>query len=300
MEEEGVRIPIGYRDISSHKLFANEPPNKLFHYTGLNGASGILESRSLWLTKLSYLNDKAELRLAIDLFRSEVDRILPSVGDNEKKEFLMKASHQLQSFSKINICVASFCENSDLLSQWRSYGNNGAGIALEFNANDLKNISNGMNLWKCVYAPREHKIVISDLIDILLRSYDVVAARKETSTDWETVKTDLLGYFNTTFLRVAPVIKNSHFHEEKEWRLITMPTQSTDKNWHARVSNERVAEYYKLDFNLIGSAQYEFISGAIIGPTREPNLVADAVWVLFRKNGFKHKHVANSQIPYRS
>ena len=60
MSEEGVKIPLGYIDIPSHKLFACEPPNEIYHYTDFNGASGILESKSsrrcLWVLYLTSEN----------------------------------------------------------------------------------------------------------------------------------------------------------------------------------------------------------------------------------------------------
>lgn len=218
MPEEGIRIPIKYSDLPSHKLFACEPPSVIYHYTNYEGAKGIIENKSLWLTKLSYLNDTTELRLAIDLFRNIARKKAQELTDQEKRKFLKDASHQLQSFEETNICVVCFCESGDLLSQWRSYGNASKGIALEFNANSLKRLSNTglMNLWKCLYNTSEHIKVISELIDMLLNSYDVVSEGRQRNEAWEKTKEGLIGYFNSTFLQIAPVIKNSHFHEEKE------------------------------------------------------------------------------------
>lgn len=300
MSDEGVRIPLGYADIPSHELFACDPPKAIYHYTDYNGASGIIESKSLWLTKLSYLNDKSELKLAIDLFRSQAASWVNKIGDGEKAKFLEETSHQLQSFSNTNICVASFCEDGDLLSQWRSYGNDGSGVAIEFDAHSLTRLSNTglMNLWKCVYSRNEQQRVVEGLIEILLRSYDVVSATR--TEKFENTKKDIIGYFNTTFLRVAPVIKDYHFREEREWRIITASRPYTDDNWFSRVSNNRVSQYYKLRFDLVDNGKYEFVNGVIVGPTREPNQVADAMGVLLHKNGYNHKHVGYSQIPYRS
>jgi len=300
VSDEGVKIPLGYADIPSHKLFACDPPKQIYHYTDFNGVSGIIESKSLWLTKLSYLNDKSELTLAIDLFRSQAASWANKIGDGEKAKFLRDASHQLQSFSNTNICVASFCEDGDLLSQWRSYGNDGSGVAIEFDAHSLTSLSRPapMNLWKCVYSREEQQTVVEGLIEILLRSYDVVGATR--TTNWENTKKDIIGYFNTTFLTVAPVIKNYHFSEEREWRIITASMPFTDDNWFSRVSNNRVAQYYKLRFDLVDNGKYGFVNGVIVGPTREPTQVAEAISVLMHKNGYCHKHVGHSQIPYRS
>jgi len=302
MSEEGVRIPLNFTDIPCHKLFASKPPESIFHYTDFNGMSGIVESKSLWLTKLSYLNDKSELKYAIDRFKFTAEIRASKINNSEKKEFLESTSKNLNNLENTNICVASFCEDGDLLSQWRSYGNDGSGVAIEFNANALNKLSNTglMNLWKCVYSEQDQHLIVDGLVDILLNSFDVVYKSKEINENWEATKKDIQGYFNTTFLRVAPVIKNSHFREEKEWRLITVSRPFTDENWYARVSNQRVSEYYKLNFDLIDAANYYFIQGVTVGPTNEPWMKADAIGVLLRKNGFKHKHMHVSQIPYRS
>src|SRR5438067_10707873 len=44
----------------------------------------------------------------------------------------------LEGFRRTNICVASFCEENDLLSQWRAYGNDGRGISLGFGSAGLR------------------------------------------------------------------------------------------------------------------------------------------------------------------
>lgn len=300
--KKDVRIPIEYQDIPSHELFTCELSKPIYHYTDYDGAKGIIENKSLWMTKLSYLNDKSELKLAIDLFRASANELVKRIEGDEKKGLLVETAHQLQSFQETNICVASFCENEDLLSQWRSYGNGGACVALGFNAKLLKGLSNKglMNLWRCVYKPHEQKRIIDDLINILMRSYDVINSTRDTCEDWNKAKSDLIGSFNTTFLRVAPVIKNHHFHEEKEWRIITASKPYTDKNWFSRISNNRVSQYYRLDFGLLDKGVYELLDGIIIGPTEEPRLVSEAFMVLLYKAGYKRKNIGYSQIPYTS
>lgn len=298
---EGIRVPIGYEDIPSHELFTCEPPSVIYHYTDYDGAKGIIESKSLWLTKLSYLNDIKELKLAIDLFRESAAEWAKKIDQEEKREFLDKTAHQLQYFQNTNIGVASFCENGDLLSQWRSYCNGDSGVALEFNARSFKSLSNlGLNLWRCVYLPQEQKTIIDGLINILLMSYDVINSTGVSGENREKTKSDIMGYFTGTFLQVAPVIKDSHYYEEKEWRIITRSTSSTDENWFPMISNNRIYQYYRVDFNLIDHGTYEFLEGIIIGPTNEPTQISDAFRVLLHKAGYKHKHFKYSQIPYRS
>ena len=113
-----------------YSLFADDPPEYLYHYTDLNGASGIITSKSLWLTKFHYLNDTSELYYGIKLFKKLVQKYSDKeITSPEEKDFLLKVSNRLSVGIDDNICVASFCENKNLLSQWRGYGNTGNGIA---------------------------------------------------------------------------------------------------------------------------------------------------------------------------
>ena len=220
----------------------------------------------------------------------------------KKREFLKSASSQLESFRQTNICVGSFCEHGDLLSQWRAYSNSSSGVALGFQGAALSCLSNTgrMHLWKCVYDKAGQVRVVNDLVNLLVNAFDITSQTKSSNQNWDKTRSDLVGYFNTTFLRIAPVLKNSHFKEEKEWRMVTTPMPHNDKNYGVRIGNKRVSQYYSLDFNLLDSGKFEFVETVVIGPTREPDKVGSAFFVLLCNLGYKRRNVTYSQIPYRA
>ena len=287
------KIPILIRDLPSHELFMCNPPEVLFHYTNYEGAKGIIESHSLWLTKVAYLNDKSELKLAIDLFKTNVQAICKQSPDQELGNFLVTVANQLDCFQSTNICVASFCVNQDLLSQWRSYGNNASGIAIGFLTEQLLSLSNShsLRLWKCIYDWDQQNRLIGELLNQLIESYKIISSADKSS---------LIPFFNTTFLSLAPVIKNRHFREENEWRLIIGPKKNTDPNWNARISNTRVSEYYKLDFLPDNEGFFKTIKGLVIGPSSDPLIVSNPFNVLLEKNKYKFEQIIFSQIPYKA
>lgn len=301
-ERDGVRIPLGIRDLGTHSLFMRAAPDKLFHYTTLNGLRGIIESRTLWLTKAAYLNDRSELKHAITLFQQEANRQATALlGDKaDIGELLREAAHQLDSFQETNICLASFCEDGDLLSQWRGYGSSGSGVALGFSGQALERV-NGTGwakLLRCLYEPAEQIQVIRDLVCLLCNAY-VLCKSSASSDRHSTIRKDLIGYFNTTFLQVAPVLKNKHFAEEREWRIVTLPRKNTDLKFRALVSNERVSQHYVYDLAPNESGNYDFLSSVVIGPSSEPRLVSDAVWTLCSQSKVGLNALTISQIPYR-
>src|SRR5438034_9907722 len=120
-------------NLPSRAAFESAPPPHLFHYTDLEAVKGIFTSKSLWLSKFTSTNEISEIRLAIQHFQAFVEKEARDVAGGEA-ELLREAAWQLESYRRTNICLASFCEENDLLSQWRSYGNDGRGIALGFSS----------------------------------------------------------------------------------------------------------------------------------------------------------------------
>src|SRR5215813_9987824 len=56
---------------------------ELYHYTGIQGLTGIIESRKLWATHYKFLNDSEE----IIHFKERLPRILKPVFTNLLKDF---------------------------------------------------------------------------------------------------------------------------------------------------------------------------------------------------------------------
>jgi hypothetical protein len=298
----GEPLKLGISNLASRDLFLRQAPPILYHYTTLNGLKGIVESKSLWLTKAAYLNDSSELKLAIHLFQHHAELFANrySTSHPDYAKLLKKAAFQLDSFRNTNICLASFCEDGDLLSQWRGYTNSGTGVALGFSGIALERINTsgwGM-LLRCIYGTEQHVQVIHDLIKALIDSYEV--CKKNCSTDkLESVAEDLIGYFSTTFLRVAPVLKNKHFAEEKEWRIVTLPQKITDPKFHSMISNDRVSQYYVYNMQPAESGQHDFLNKMVLGPAPDTELLSDAIWTLCFKQEVGLKSLEYSRIPFR-
>jgi hypothetical protein len=281
-------------DLPSRLAFEAIPPDHLFHYTDLEGVKGIFTSRTLWMSKFTASNDISEIQLAIRHFQSYVQREA-SQHTKDEGDFLREAADQLESFRRTNICLASFCEQHDLLSQWRSYGNDGRGIALGFNSKRLVDLAerNGLRLFRCVYDQAAHERIASDLVNLLLASF------RTSPPDGPQARRALITRFNSMFLVVAPVIKDHRFVEEREWRLISNPMPFDDPNMIAVLKGNQAS--VKLTVKLTGDSEgmSNLIPRVTIGPTLDPHNVSDAIDVLSQRNGFHISDIAISGIPYR-
>jgi len=149
--------------------------DELYHYTGIQGLKGIIESRTLWATHYKYLNDGEEIvhfrELLPNIFRPVLKKAfddLPALQDTPLfKEYssiedaiegetrkltsalfdvTFSGATDRQVFTEPYI--ASFCTvekhndqiaNHGLLSQWRGYGTDG-GYVIVFDTNELINL----------------------------------------------------------------------------------------------------------------------------------------------------------------
>ncbi len=287
--------PLPVDRLGTRALFEAEPPLELFHYTDLDGIAGILETRYLWLSKVSTLNDTSEINHAVHLFKVLAHEATTSLPQDEAR-LLREAAEQLEHVRRTNICVGSFCEEEDQLGQWRSYGNDGRGIAIGFASAELVRIAreHQVRLVRCVYRPEQHVQITKDLAGLLLEAY-----RDARGGGGEQAWRELIARFVSTFLLIAPVIKDSHFGLEREWRLVSLPRAPDDPDLTAVLSGNQASVRFILPLARESARDIEVISSIVIGPTVDPENIADAVDVLARRRGFRIPAIRYSRVPYR-
>ena len=143
------------------KMQKDPPEQMLYHYTTTAGLKGIIEDKAFWLTHQNYVNDTTEGKYGNELIRKWLkDRINSDLAmetiayiEEVEKQFL------IQSF------VCCFCEQGDLLSQWRGY-TEGSGYALGLSYPLLKKI------------PKEHSQMSKTMIRLGKVIYEKDAQEK--------------------------------------------------------------------------------------------------------------------------
>ena len=280
--------------LASRRLFQRKPPRHLFHYTDLEAVKGIFTSKSLWLSKFTSTNDISEIRLAIQHFQAFVEKEARDATSEESK-LLREAAAKLEGYRDTNICLASFCEEDDLLSQWRSYGNDGRGVALGFSTRNLQRIAERykLSLYRCVYDQKEQERIAADLVATLLKSFRAAKPRTADKRD------ALLAQFHAAFLHVAPVIKDHRFGEEREWRLVSKSLPFDDEAMIAVLKGNQASVKYVVRLTQGSRNHSDVISRVTIGPTLDPYNVSDAIQLLAARQGFQVDAIEISGIPFR-
>jgi hypothetical protein len=109
------------------ELISSPVPDRLWHYTDLEGFRGIVGSKRIYATNIKYLNDREESKHALALAKRLLLENLPPEADAPLVrqlvvgEFDRVFERGALSPENLTLFTASFTANGDLLSQWRGY-----------------------------------------------------------------------------------------------------------------------------------------------------------------------------------
>ena len=210
-----------------------EIPQKLWHYTSMQGFRGIVESKTIWATDTRFLSDREESIHAHKIANELVEET-PEFGD---KGFPLRDNlRQAVQFAfddgalhpdRTQFFVASFSAAEDRLSQWRGYSGQTSGVSLAFDlfVPRIEVRVNGFGLLApCVYDLKTKKECLSHALDHYKEKSEQIwkegpdacnpVSAEEIRKRLAMVKTGV------ELLQVTALLKNESFFEEKEWRLI--------------------------------------------------------------------------------
>lgn len=189
-------------------------PELFYHYCSVGAMQAILESRRILLTSFYYMNDYMECRWLDQLIRNA-----PLESQVALRNGFAQAFWAVYNIRQAYL--ACFSEESDLLSQWRAYADDGQGVSIGFNLDHFgieralphTNVSanSGMGLHNVIYDPKEQRAIV----DFLVRE----AIASESRISPQNAGCELANAFK----RIATIVKNPAFQEEREWRLICLP-----------------------------------------------------------------------------
>jgi hypothetical protein len=196
-------------------------PEQLFHYTTQSGLLGILESGALWVTQIQYLNDSTEFGLALKLALERAVARKTTENNAVCVAMLDSVIGWIKEIKIFNICSVSFCEDSDLLSQWRGYAeNSGYSVGFQTDALADKSETIGGHLFRCIYENDIQSQIVDEIITASLSS--VVDLNKENNSEEYTnsIIHGIADKVKRSIVKYGVCFKDAKFKEEREWRII--------------------------------------------------------------------------------
>jgi hypothetical protein len=298
-------------------------PGLLYHYTTADGLKGIIEGNELWATSAYFLNDSAEISYGYDVLAEVLKDWIANNPRPEDSLPIGLARDMEHTFGKDYrefiikpIYLACFCEEDNLLSQWRTYGQSG-GYSIGFQAH-VEGPCGGLRpeppvytaKWvKVSYDRNEHIARCRQLLDLFLPLFDDhTLADALTTVDLP----EHLGY--SGFLRLLSEIlveetmgfKNRAFDVEKEWRIVVrereLLKQETDDGGrtepliHSRSLRGVLTPYVKL---VTPTGKPLPIASIRSGPTLDKRTAAMAIATLLDQNKYRRVFVHGSDISVR-
>jgi hypothetical protein len=302
------------------------PTGFLYHYTSVEGLRGIIENNELWATSAYYLNDSAEITYGCTVLTQVLDEwiVQNPRATNPLSVGLVKDLRQafgdyfLDKTLVRPIYLVCFCENDNLLSQWRAYGQSG-GYSLGFR------VAIGSRFQNEGFTP-EPKTYTGKWVKV---EYD----RLKQAEKCKSVLTSLLAILGEAeigdailklddhprngyshFLRTITEIlfeeivsfKNEAFQVENEWRIVVaqrdLLKQGVDDGGktptpiYFRCFKGMLIPYVKLNVNPSKKLPIACVRS---GPTLDKTMAQMSISMILEKNGFPALRVEGSGITVR-
>lgn len=257
----------------------------------------IIQGGDLWLSHLRFSNDDAEFVHGVQFVDDELKALAKaSRADKERGELIRRIRSLLQEQREQAIFICCFCEQDNLLSQWRGYADNGGGVSIEFDAPGFRQLSGedssarGLTrLWRVVYKEESQRKIVRSAID-----FPYGGSMKLD---------DRVGYVRDALSFFLPTFKSSGFIDEKERRLIFTPGPANPPSTRFRVRGGLVVPYVRMreiGRDPPGPTPTRLpIRRVLVGPGQYRELNRQSLRMVLDANGYDGVAVDVSNIRYR-
>ncbi len=274
-----------------------EPAGPLFHYTNSAGFLGIVRSGQLWASDAEFLNDAQELQYGREqLYRALLEQAAstehlhqPGSAEASRATVMRSAAAHLfpggpfASKAYHAVYVACFCDDGDVLSQWRGYAS-GGGYALGFDRDILGSVAIGDLATEPEVSPVQYGAsAIPAMVETVLSSVAPFPTGHPGATGF--------GRAASVVLPALARVKHQAFAEEREWRLITTSQATIGISFR---SGPRWPVPYIPCTLPVGALQR-----VVMGPGPDAGLRERGLNKLLSANGLEDVQVGRSEAPFR-
>jgi hypothetical protein len=262
----------------------------IWHYTDTHGLFSILEKNELWASNLLFLNDTKEIYFVYEKLITSLSKdrtLLP--GTEKRAKSIVSILHKALHLDwQPDVFCTCFCEDSDLLSQWKGYGN---GIAIGFDRFYLEDgFFPDTTLVKINYEDQKTEELVDDVVVSLINAAEKLGGE---FTDMDQAVADAYTHY---LKEIMPLCKHPKFSEEREWRLIRrekLPKEGG--SWRFRVRSGRPIPYVilKRDKHFLPIKKIKF------GPALDDFRTRYALYKFLEANSYGHIEPEFSEIPYK-
>ena len=274
------------------RLLERQRPERLYHYTTADGLLGIIQQQEIWATHSQYLSDLLEFRHAVGIVRDELKKMRAVSEDEDRTRMLERMQENTKEIECANVCVTSFSEDRDSLSQWRAYSGGGSGFSIGFSSEFLGSVlDENCFLLPCLYEEDKQRDFVHSIIGRVMGENEGRLKNADDGLDASTAGAKL----NAQLLAYAAMLKHQSFKAEKEWRISGL---FNCERFEYRPGTSMLIPYYRIPLK---SDQVPFrIEEVVVGPAPYPEQSSRSVDSLLVTCGLKDVAVVTSTVPHRN
>lgn len=271
-------------------------PEVIYHYCSMESFVKIIESKEIWLTPSTHMNDATECRWLFSLAQRYAQENF--VGSPEDISLANSFLDTAALNSRRNY-MACFSQSRDLLSQWRGYADGGKGVAIGFKVASFATPIVTQPDWR---TPKQeqfylYKMHYPDYAEVLPLLEGIFGQIKSNDPE----------LYGIVLSQLGPMFKNKSFVEENEWRFVVVPFLMGAQHANHWISRIIPIDHFKtrltarglskyITYPILGEDQPEIFE-VILGP-QNPTWEDDLSFFLF-KNSLPRVKIQRSESTFR-
>ena len=269
------------------------PPDFLYHYTSAGGLHGILESGVIRGSNFAFMNDRSEFTYGAALLHRLIrERLNRAVAGAVHRFYEIAA--EPDSASDLDLYLSCFCEEGDLLSQWRGYGNASSRYCIEFATDHLRGPDiTTAPIHPVIYETARQTHLLGHIIDEHARA---AIALKAAAADFDTIAQEAVRSLYRCSAPAIAILKDATFSEEREWRAFEFLADEGDlSNLVFSLSEGQM----KPSIPLLGGGGSRRlpITKVIAGASRAPEQAVKAAHLMLARYGYRDVPVECYRVP---
>lgn len=283
------------------EILKKKCPSIIYHYCSNAAFLSIIQNKTIRMSPFHYMNDFMECRWLDRIIMKQIQSFPHKVVPELWSQFL-----QLQSLRRAYL--ACFSEHGDQLSQWRAYADDGKGIAIGFDTAQL-GLEHRLPCTTTVTDQRTvlHNVVYEDSDNISNHIENIIGTLLDILRGTVTSEqaSHMVSHCNAYISPLSTIVKNKAFHEEAEWRIISMPLELyNDKLEHVIVSvpsqinfaalGDHIRPFCTLD---LSNESKSPICEIVLGSKNRTDL--KDIEIFMAKQGFGRPRIRRSASSYR-
>lgn len=290
--------------------------HKFVYYTSASTALSVIKNQEIWMRNARCMNDISEVIHGIERIERELkegngrnviaalNSIHDGVGDEALADFRTKAEIALEN--TYITCVSEHNASEDRygrLSMWRAYGHGSVGVAIVMRPEAFFSPTNALHAYAspvAYFTDKELAENFSEVRSNIIANRQQLACLKQQTMLEEMVK---------PLLFAITSLKHPGFKEEREWRVIHLPTIDPSPTLRAAIVDVQGIPQRVFKIPLKPLPQHgqmalnldSLISHLIVGPTNYPTAIQSALVEALGEAGVSEpqRKVVTSDIPLR-